>query len=382
MAAEDVLATLKAQLPVDEEAIDARWDSLWAHFDHNGSGTLAYDDIAAPERGLVAFLERAGLNKASPKTPRPPPPKLESEPGAWFDYWDEDGVGYLEEGEVLRALVHSLEVRGDRGQVRGTAELVRACLAACDIQSRVTREDFVREDGLATVVAENLGLRSFRTETPRPVDTPNYDISVRTNGGRTFAATDVPAGILSADTTVESLQSMIAQLSDSRPESIRLVNRGNVLRDDSLSLRDAGVQPGDQLMLVVMAGATRHSTRPPAAGSGPAPRRPSCRPRGRPLTSPRHRRRRAGGPRSACQRPLDPARRDDRAQADGRDRARDRPPGHLRGFDVRVRIRRQRGASSAAAATRVPHAAAAAARRRRTRSRASRCRPIPGRVPR
>ena len=84
MAAEDVLATLKAQLPVDEEAIDARWDSLWAHFDHNGSGTLAYDDIAAPERGLVAFLERAGLNKATPKTPRPPPPKLESEPGAWF----------------------------------------------------------------------------------------------------------------------------------------------------------------------------------------------------------------------------------------------------------------------------------------------------------
>ena len=55
VAAEDVLATLKAQLPVDEEAIDARWDSLWAHFDHNGSGTLAYDDIAAPERGLVAF---------------------------------------------------------------------------------------------------------------------------------------------------------------------------------------------------------------------------------------------------------------------------------------------------------------------------------------
>ena len=62
---------------------------------------------------------------------------------------------------MLRALVHSLEVRGDRGQVRGTAELVRACLAACDIQSRVTREDFVREDGLATVVAENLGCESL-----------------------------------------------------------------------------------------------------------------------------------------------------------------------------------------------------------------------------
>jgi hypothetical protein len=280
VAAEDVLATLKAQLPVDEEAIDARWDSLWAHFDHNSSGTLAYDDVAAPERGLVAFLERAGLNKVIPKAPRAPPPKLESAPGAWFDYWDEDGVGALEEGEVLRALVHSLEVRGDRGQVRGTADLVRACLAACDINSRVTREDFVRENGLATVVAENLGLRSFRTEPPRPAEPTNFDISIRTNGGWTFAASDFPAGSLTEDTTVELLRSMIAQVSDSRPESIRLVNRGIVLREDVQTLRAAGVRPGDHLGLIIMAGASRHGTRPPAYSSpAPAPavqaRRPS-----------------------------------------------------------------------------------------------------------
>ena len=74
---------------------------------------------------------------------------------------------------------------------------------------------------------------------------------------------------------------MIAQLSDSRPESIRLVNRGDVLRDDSLSLRDAGVRPGDQLMLVVMAGATRHSSRPPASPALRRRRRGSNRrPRG------------------------------------------------------------------------------------------------------
>ena len=280
VAAEDVLATLKAQLPVDEEAIDAQWDSLWAHFDHNSSGTLAYDDVAAPERGLVAFLERAGLNKVIPKSPRAPPPKLESDPGAWFDYWDEDGVGALEEGEVLRALVHSLDLRGDRGQVRGTADLVRACLAACDIDSRVTREDFVRENGLATVVAENLGLRSFRTEPPRPAEPTNFDISIRTNGGRNFAASDFPAGSLTEDTTVELLRSMIAQVSDSRPESIRLVNRGVVLRNDSQTLRAAGVRPGDHLGLIIMAGASRHGTRPPAYSSpAPAPavqvRRPS-----------------------------------------------------------------------------------------------------------
>ena len=153
--------------------------------------------------------------------------------------------------------------------MRGTAELVRACLAACDIQSRVTREDFVARTAWLLWL-RRISVWVLPDGNTRPADTPNYDISVRTNGGRTFAATDFPAGILSADTTVESLRSMIAQLSDSRPESIRLVNRGTVLRDDSLSLRDAGVRPGDQLMLVVMAGATRHASRPPAY-SAPAP---------------------------------------------------------------------------------------------------------------
>ena len=46
---------------------------------------------------------------------------------------------------------------------------------------------------------------------------------------------------------------------DSEPKRIRLVSRGNILRDDAQTLGAAGVRPKDKLMVVVMKGATRFS---------------------------------------------------------------------------------------------------------------------------
>ena len=126
--ADDVLATLKAQLPVDEESIDQRWDGMWAHLDADGSGKMSFAELVNPENGLVAFLEKAGLGKNAAPTKasqpdRPPCPDLATDPGGWFDHWDDDGEGHMGEGDVLRALVHSLEIRGDRSQIQGTADL-------------------------------------------------------------------------------------------------------------------------------------------------------------------------------------------------------------------------------------------------------------------
>ena len=82
------------------------------------------------------------------------------------------------------------------------------------------------------------------------------DISFRTNGGRAFDGADLPGPLLEYS-TVGSMRSLVARFCDTRPESIRLVNRGVVLRDDSHTLRFAGVSPGDKLMVVVLEGATR-----------------------------------------------------------------------------------------------------------------------------
>ena len=82
------------------------------------------------------------------------------------------------------------------------------------------------------------------------------DISFRTNGGRAFDGADLPGPLLEYS-TVGSMRSLVARFCDTRPESIRLVNRGVVLRNDSHTLRFAGVGPGDKLMVVVLEGATR-----------------------------------------------------------------------------------------------------------------------------
>ena len=75
--------------------------------------------------------------------------------------------GELDEGELLRAMVHSLNLRGQRDQVRATAELVRSLLAACDLtgSGSITFQEFMAPDvGLGDVVVSNFGF--FNSKQP------------------------------------------------------------------------------------------------------------------------------------------------------------------------------------------------------------------------
>ena len=105
------------------------------------------------------------------------------------------------------------------GRDRRRTSQVRACLAACDLDGSgvVPRADFVRPDtGIAAVLAANLGLRAAAPApapapaVPRP--NPNFDVTVRTNGGRTFAARDMPPGAVTEHTTVGDFKAIIAQV--------------------------------------------------------------------------------------------------------------------------------------------------------------------------
>lgn len=91
-------------------------------------------------------------------------------------------------------------------------------------------------------------------DTPPPA--PNIQIAFRTNGGKTFATDDL-AGAVTEATTVEALRGLVAKHYDTEPMRIRLVSRGNILRDDAQTLHDAGVRPKDKFMVVIMKGATR-----------------------------------------------------------------------------------------------------------------------------
>ncbi|KAH8072965.1 hypothetical protein JL720_11055 [Aureococcus anophagefferens] len=173
---DDVLATLKSQLPLDESALDDKWDEIWDHFDMDGTGTLSYDEFVDEERGLRAFLAK-------------------------FDIGDRMAAAPARRGRRRRT-------------------------------SRRTR-------------------RTAPPAAPAPADAPaNFDLTVRTNGGRAYSSRDLPPGTVTPDTTVGLLKDIVAQVhGETSVAHVKLINRGIALRDDAASLRDAGVREGDTLML-------------------------------------------------------------------------------------------------------------------------------------
>ena len=109
----------KPLLPVDEEAIDAGGTRSGRTSTIMGRVRLRMMTIAAPERGLVAFLER-GFEQGFPEdaaTCRPRNSRASRAPGSTIG--TKMGLDIWREGEVLRALVHALEVRGRSGASEG-----------------------------------------------------------------------------------------------------------------------------------------------------------------------------------------------------------------------------------------------------------------------
>ena len=124
---------------------------------------------------------------------------------------------------------------------------------------RATAERFV-DGALGRGLSLRDAIRAFfeGQGSPKPPPPPPLEVSFRTNGGQTFAAGDL-GGAVTAESAVGELRALVAKHYDSEPKRIRLVSRGNILRDDAQTLGAAGVRPKDKLMVVVMKGATRFS---------------------------------------------------------------------------------------------------------------------------
>ena len=120
-------------------------------------------------------------------------PDLTVDKAGWFEFWDEDGSGTLDEGELLRALVHSFHKKGRREEIRSLRDIVRNLLAACDVSGDgvIQRDEFLAEGvGLADVIKTNFG---FLQDAPPPtvpappppavdnVRPPSWNIEIRTN---------------------------------------------------------------------------------------------------------------------------------------------------------------------------------------------------------
>ena len=124
---------------------------------------------------------------------------------------------------------------------------------------RATAERFV-DGALGRGLSLRDAIRAFfeGQGSPKPPPPPPLEVSFRTNGGQTFSAADLGGAVTEAS-AVGELRALVAKHYDSEPKRIRLVSRGNILRDDAQALGAAGVRPKDKLMVVVMKGATRFS---------------------------------------------------------------------------------------------------------------------------
>jgi len=151
----EVVECLKAQLPVDNSALDAaaadsnHW--MWQQWDSDRSGFIERDELLEPQ-GLAAYVRTAFA-----KHEERGPPDIKADKDAWYEFWDEDRSGSLDKEEVVRALLKTLQMTHDPMQVqmmRGTIDAVW-CIFDDDGSGSIEREEFLRPgDGLAdTIIA-------------------------------------------------------------------------------------------------------------------------------------------------------------------------------------------------------------------------------------
>jgi hypothetical protein len=136
----------------------------WHRWDPDGDGTITEKEFLAPRRGLRDFLvNNFDLIKSDSIRIRPEEiPVLDSNPRAWFEYWDYDQSGSLERDEVIRAIVRSfcLTTWGEpmiarAAEMRSVAMYMWQTMGYSDFDS-ITFEEFNKPYGLGDQVLHNL----------------------------------------------------------------------------------------------------------------------------------------------------------------------------------------------------------------------------------
>tara|TARA_B110001452_G_scaffold172096_1_gene144145 strand:- start:3976 stop:5106 length:1131 start_codon:yes stop_codon:yes gene_type:complete len=151
----EVVECLKAQLPVDNAALDAaaadRSHWMWQQWDSDGSGYIERNELLDPQ-GLAAYVRSAFARTSADAGP----PDIRNK-DAWYEFWDEDHSGSLEKEEVVRALLKTLKMTSDPAAVqrmRGTIDAIWAIFDD-DGSGSIEKNEFLRPgDGLAdTIIA-------------------------------------------------------------------------------------------------------------------------------------------------------------------------------------------------------------------------------------
>ncbi|KAL1503392.1 hypothetical protein AB1Y20_011450 [Prymnesium parvum] len=155
----EVVECLKAQLPIDNEALDkavndpTHW--MWQQWDKDGSGHIERDELLQ-DQGLASYIRTAYHRSVMEVIP-----DIRNDKHAWFEYWDEDSSGSLEKDEVVRALLKTFKLTQDQDRVLRMRSDVDAIwpIFDSDGSGSIEKDEFLLPDeGFADMVLANLHL--------------------------------------------------------------------------------------------------------------------------------------------------------------------------------------------------------------------------------
>lgn len=159
LSRKEAIECIKAQYACDVASLDAavsdagHW--MWQQWDVDGSGTIERHELLAKPHGLAISAPQL-----FPPPARGAVPDMRADKGAWYDFFDEDHSGSLEQEEVVRALVKTLQLSTDPAKVtemRGTVQAIWAIFDE-DGSGSIERAEFLKPgEGLADTILATLG---------------------------------------------------------------------------------------------------------------------------------------------------------------------------------------------------------------------------------
>lgn len=153
----EVLEVLKSTLKVEWRSMEAMVDNMWSKWDIDGSGFVDKNELMHPTNGLIAYIKQHAPVRQRPQEP----PSISKHPDQWFEYWDEDSSGTLEEAEVIRAMAKTFKWSQQPDKVSELKMIIGALWGDFDSDNnagRIDKKEFSQGGGLGDTILSNLDL--------------------------------------------------------------------------------------------------------------------------------------------------------------------------------------------------------------------------------